>query len=240
MKKKGILVLGICFLGIIIFSFGCFKKSEFFQLNQIVVKGNKTISAEEIVKLGKMKLGRNIYALNLKQIQNRLLLDGRIKKVNLARKFPSRLLLEIEEPQPIFLVNLDNLYGLTDKGEVLLLKDTTLCLGIPLVTGFSSDFFVLNRKLRDQKVCKLLELYKALAKLNPDFFEILSEVNISDPNNFVLFLISSGTKIFLGMENFERKLKTFFQIYRKESSWDGFETIDLRFNREMFLKPKHN
>jgi cell division protein FtsQ len=240
MRRKGILLLILVFLWMLVSGFCFLKKAPFFSLKEITVKGNKTVSDEEIVKLGKIKLGRNINTLNLKRVQMRLLQDGRIKKVSLARKFPNRVLIEIEEPKPVFLVNLDYLYGLTDKGEVLLLKDSSSCLGVPLVTGFSLSSFRLNRKLKDQKIAKLLELYKALRKLNPHFFELLSEIDVSDPNNFVLFLVSSGTKILLGMGDYEKKLKRFFQIYGKENIWENLESIDLRFQGEVFLKAKES
>ncbi len=215
-----------------------------FNLTQIDVEGNLKISDKDILEKAKMELGNNIFRLDLQEIRDRVREDKRIKDLRVRRKVPDRALIEVEEKKPILWINLpDGLYGLSQGQEIIPLEEEDFDRDLPLVTGLVSPSALGNHKddLRpyekwpNAKAKLALHFWNSLLEEDSTFREIISEINLSDQTNLVLYLIPWGTQVALGKGSYGQKLKRVIAILQYEGNSKSIACIDLRFKDQVVL-----
>lgn len=232
-------VLTLC--GIYIFV----SHSPRFDLTRIDVQGNQKVSKKEILEKAKIKLGANIFRTDLGRIEGRIREDDRIKDVWVKRKLPNRVLIEVEEKKPALWINLpDGLYGLSQNQEIIPLEEEDFDRDLPIVGGLASPsvFGKQNQSVMPYKrysniKAKLaLDFYKTVLGQDLSFSEIISEINLCDETNLILYLIPWGTQVNMGKGNFKKKLKRVRAILRFEEKAEYLACIDLRFKDQVVLR----
>jgi hypothetical protein len=82
-----------------------------------------------------------------------------------------------------------------------------------------------------------------LLEEDSNFTEIISEINLSDETNLILYLIPRGTQVNMGKWSYEKKLKRVKAIlsqdpefWRSEEKAEYLACIDLRFKDQVVLR----
>jgi cell division protein FtsQ len=219
--------------------------SSRFNLAQIDIQGNHKIGETEILEKAQIKLGSNIFRMDLGRIQRLIREDERIKDVRVRRELPNRILIEVEEKKPALWINLpEGLYGLSQDQELIPLEKEDFEHDLPVVTGLASlpvsGKQNQNRRLYEwwanRNVKSALDLYKTLLEVDSSFLEIISEINLSDENNLVFYLIPYGTQVSMGKGSFKKKLKRVKAILDYEGKREDLASIDLRFKDQVVVK----
>jgi cell division protein FtsQ len=107
-----------------------------FNIKSIEVKGNQKFSQEYIINLSGMPIGQNIFKINYIKSKKNILADSYIKNAKIDRKYPSKLIISVEERKPIAAFQYVGSYLLVDN-EAFVLQDVTSIKDykIPTITG---------------------------------------------------------------------------------------------------------
>lgn len=108
------LLIGLCFVETYVLVF----HSSFFSLEEIVVRGNKKLTASEVVELSEIDPGSRMFQLSFSAVQNKLATDPRIKSAALVQLAPRKLQIQvIEESAHVYFWSNSSLLGMNDSGN---------------------------------------------------------------------------------------------------------------------------
>jgi len=195
-------------------------RSAFFQVTEIVIEGSNRLSKEQVLELSGVDIHSNLIALSGRQIRERVAGNGWVASAAITRHWPNRLQIRVRERVPVAIRNRDGqLFYLDRQGlafaPVLPLDD----LDYPVISG------ALKNEADDQ--AEPAELAEALQFLgyagggNPNLpAQNISEINVSDPEELVLYLMSRPFPIRLGRggmkSKYERLARVLGGLYKRQ------------------------
>ncbi|MDU2067206.1 MAG: FtsQ-type POTRA domain-containing protein, partial [Sporomusaceae bacterium] len=166
-----------------------FVNSAYFMIGEVKVTGNKYMTSDEILSVAGIPEKSNIFRLNVANVQDRLTKDLRIASVNISRSFPSTLVLEVSERQPYAYIATNYGFVEVDKeGMVLAASRTLKNMNVPIITGIKLGNLYVGDQIQSEPVKQSLEFLSALSDQS---LNLLSEVNISDPQQLQALTIHS-------------------------------------------------
>lgn len=226
-------------LGIYIFVFNF----PMFNLAQIDIRGDHKISEKEILGKSGIRLGTNIFRMDLASIHQFIRKDKRIKDVWVKRILPNKMLIEVEEKKPALWINLPGgLYGLSEDQEIIPLEKEDFEHDLPIVTGFTSSSLLDKQNPKpyerwaNMKVKLALDFYKALLEVDSSIMKNISEISLSEEDDLVLWLIPFGTQVNMGKGEFKKKLKRIQAVLYYEKEPEYLVGLDLRFKDRVVVK----
>lgn len=114
-----------------------FALSPFFEIRKIEVKGNKYYSDDEIITMADARTGGNLFSgLRRGEITERLMKDVYITDVNVSRKLPDTVEINVDEKDQIAAIAYGNRYVVIDK-KGLILRVSDVNPKITLLTGLT-------------------------------------------------------------------------------------------------------
>lgn len=148
LNKRGKFAIYAFILLVILFIYICIS-SSIFELKQIDVDGNSKITKSEIIKIGDIETGKNIFKYNLNDVEKKLLVNPYIKYVKVSRKFPDKLVITIKENSEYAIIKEGASYiYIGENGLVLSEQKDIKNKNIPLVSGIEIKNKKLNTKIK--------------------------------------------------------------------------------------------
>ena len=148
LNKRGKFAIYAFILLVILFIYICIS-SSIFELKQIDVDGNSKITKSDIIKIGDIETGKNIFKYNLNDLEKKLLVNPYIKYVKVSRKFPDKLVITIKENSEYAIIKEGASYiYIGENGLVLSEKKDIKNKNIPLVSGIEIKNKKLNTKIK--------------------------------------------------------------------------------------------
>ena len=227
--KKVQIIIFIFLIGILLFLF-----SPICKLKMIAVLGDNTLTQEELIKLGKIQTNRSIYLISTSAIESRLTENPYVKNANITRKFPNKLIADLNMREEVATVNFEEGFVIIDHtGYILKIEQDVSKIVKPLITGVSS-----NKGLKVGQVLPsseendfrmILELISNIQ--NAGLIQNISEMNLQDPKN-IYMITTQGLKVLLGDgEDLTYKLMQLSPILVDLHTKNiTYGTIDMRFN----------
>lgn len=205
--------------------------SPFFEIKEVTIDRDwKYFSKENLKKLEHSYAGRNIFSIDLKTAQKLTEKEfPHLKKVELTRVFPGRLVFHITGREPIAAIETgtDNLIIDADGVVIAVVKDIEGLLKIKGVTFFLNRFSI-GRKIESNIVKEAIVLAKDLQKVFGTNMKGIEYVDISDRRNILIGF--HGVEVKIGTGGFARKIDMLEEIW-KDPNMDmrKINYIDLRF-----------
>ncbi|MFH1113341.1 MAG: FtsQ-type POTRA domain-containing protein [Pseudomonadota bacterium] len=245
---KSILVTLIAVDGILggLLVYLVFMYLPYFNLQHVDVAGNRRLSRDEVVEAAEIEAGTNLLTVDLGAVTARLNRHPWIRSASAYRRFPGRLIVEIEERSPRAILAADKLYYVDEQADFfsrLLPGDS---VRFPLFTGVGPS----QLKDRHMEVREMIRLGLTLVDLvertgsDPDISRI-SEIRI-DLDDGLSLHTASGRTLILGKGDFERKLKRYAGLKRflmRRGQWHTTGAINLDFEDRALVrssdKPGH-
>ncbi|MCK4325240.1 FtsQ-type POTRA domain-containing protein, partial [bacterium] len=170
--------------------------SHFFRIKEVNFKGATFLRQEVLEKLANIKLGKNIFRVNLRAIQERLERNPRVREAIISRAFPNAVTVNIREREAVALFESGGeAYPVDREGVVLprLGRANPFSHSLPLIKGVKGYELKVGKKLQCPKLTVALELLAALASsgLKVNSYGI----NLGGPE---LILANKKTKVLLG------------------------------------------
>ena len=204
-----------------------------FRIQSLAVQGNQKVTAEEIYERLSGFTDENLLVVDLSEVAKKLLQDRRIAGVEVRRIWPNQLLVIVKEKEPVFLVKTSQLWGLTAEGEIVP-ADTFDNAQLPQVKGVKSSNWKAYSLPASPELQQLLVFYRAVKSESDQMLSLISEIELSRKRDLTLILAFGHTKVYLGHQDFEKKLSRLTEILGL--GVNGNLTIDLRFENQAIVK----
>ncbi|KPL04064.1 MAG: hypothetical protein AMJ90_02085 [candidate division Zixibacteria bacterium SM23_73_2] len=233
--KTGYLVwISFIFVGGFLF----LTNSPWFGLKSVVLEGDWHNDKKEQEKFFSSYWGKNIFKIPLQDIEGKIREEPMVEKVRIERRLPSELVVHSFWKKPVFLVNLDRIYGLTESKEIIPISDGEQAYKYPIITGLGLSSFNFYQQMHTQKANLCKKIYQAVTEVDPHLFTNISEINLKDAENPVLFLLPFGVRVILGTGDYFLKIKRLKSVLAVEDLKE-IKTIDLRFKDQALVKRKN-
>ena len=226
-KKKNIklkIVKWIFLLALLATAIILFLLSSVFNITYIVVENNKKISEQEIVNLSGLVKNENMFKTTNKKIKEGIKQNPYIEDVVITRELSGKVKLKVIERTPTYMIKFANGYAyINNQGYILEISEEALQL--PIITGFktsSEEIKAGNRLVVDdlkelENVIKIMETAK-----NTSIADIITEIDISNSNNYKLVIASEGKTVQFGdLNNINVKILKIEYILEQEKGREG-------------------
>ena len=226
-KKKNIklkIVKWIFLLALLATAIILFLLSSVFNITDIVVENNKKISEQEIENLSALEKNENMFKTTNKKIKEGIKQNPYIEDVVITRELSGKVKLKVIERTPTYMIKFANGYAyINNQGYILEISEEALQL--PIITGFktsSEEIKAGNRLVVDdlkelENVIKIMETAK-----NTSIADIITEIDISNSNNYKLVIASEGKTVQFGdLNNINVKILKIEYILEQEKGREG-------------------
>ena len=221
-----------------------FFENPDYQLSQIEVQTDGTLQRDQILKTAGLREGENIFGINLAQVHDRLQQLPQVDEVQVVRKLPGEIDLRIVERKPVAWITSEKQISdpfasdvafLVDARGVLMKEKKLLpeYLGLPLITGCSSDSLEAGRTVGSFEAKAALEL---LRLSTGSFMQTRFQVREIDLSKGYCLQGSdkNHTLVSFGFDNLEGQLQRLeqFLVYADDSKRE-LATVNLLVQRNI-------
>lgn len=233
------LIRRIILIVLVIIAIIIFLASDFFNIKEIIVENNEFVSKEEIISLSQISNDKNIFEINKNIIKNNIKQNSYIENITIKRKFPNKLVLNIEERKVKYMIQLGEAYiYINNQGYMLDIsnekKDKPILLGIKTdVSQFKKGNRLISVDL------KKLDIVNRIYEVsnNNEILALISKIDISDSKNYTLYLESEKKTVYLGdCSDLNTRILYVKAILEQESGIAGeiFVNVDLNEDNVFF------
>lgn len=205
-------------------------KLPLFNIKNIEVENNSIISSDEIIKQSGIVKGVNIFMASLKSYKENVKQNPYVMEVNIHKKFPDTISINVEERKAAFYAQSGNKYIVLDKnGVVLEKKDNLKGMKLIRLDGSNVDNAEIGKVIKCDDTRKL----KSIALFTDAVFKNkklnLTAVDISDSLNLKAYI--NNMCIILGTpEELGEKLNKAINIVAQQNLKDKKGYVDVSFN----------
>lgn len=232
-----IFYLAIGFLGWNFFNF--VFSSNFCNIEEVIIKGNDYLSEDEIFSKSQIKLGENIFKLDLKKSIDSLEQEPWIKEVEIKRVIPNKIIISLKERKAAAIVHIGEEYFSSTKEGIVLSKinRSKEGFGLPLVLGLEIDKIKIGGIIDKPEFRTALESINSLEVILPKKF---FQVQILSPDDFMICNKDDTLKVRVNKPeviiNKENLLREALEKIEREKLL--VEYIDIRFKDSLVIKLK--
>ncbi len=175
-KRSGYnLVQSIFFVLVFLTAAYVLARSSVFEVREVRVLGNSSLTREKIVSVAGINPGENIFKLDLKSSAERLKAIPLVKSVDMARKLPSAVEIRVEERKPRALLPVAGGFIQVDDEGVCLQKGDIAADQLPVVTGAKFSPPAPGSRVESEALMNALAVVRGLPG---GLLPMLSEVNV--------------------------------------------------------------
>jgi cell division protein FtsQ len=181
--------------------------SPHFGLARITVEGSARRSDATIIERAGLRLGQNVFRIDLAAAERRLLEDPWIRTIRLRRELPDGLRIELSEreAQAIAVIG-ERLYLVTPEGLPFKELGSEDPDDRPFVTGVSEANMARDPARERDRIAKALEMLRQYERLPTSRVHPPQEVHITRPGQLVLTVGRSGITLYLGRGPWRKRL----------------------------------
>ena len=203
---------------------------------EVQIKGNQFVKDSQIQDRLYPHLTQSLLSLKLNEIQKDMNNIDFVETVQVSRILPHTLLIKVVERNPILLYTVeDETFFMDVKGVMLPTNRSSISFfPVPIINiseGMDQDEGISS---------EIAEYFRFILKDYPQFYDILSEVIISEDK--WTFFHDSKTQIFATSENLFTQfsiLKNFEQTVYPNRRLGDYSYIDLRMEEQVVVKEKY-
>jgi cell division protein FtsQ len=216
-----------------------FLHMPYFNLQQVDVTGNHRLSRAEVIEASEIEDGINLLTVDLSAIAARLRRHPWIRFATVYRRFPGKLIIEIEERTPRAILAADKLYYVDEQAEFFTRLLPGDSVNFPLFTGVTPE------ELRT-KAPEIQEMVRMGFGVLDLIERTGSEVDASGIAEIQLNLKSglslqtrAGRVVVLGKSDFELKIRRYKRLKRfltQRGEWTNARIINLDFEDRALVR----
>lgn len=177
-----------------------FLMSPLFNVTEITVLGNNGVSEETITSLSQIEIGANIYKTSKEIIKKRIKENAYIENVEVRRKLPNRIELEVKERKTSYMLEYAGSFiYINNQGYILELSNEKL--EVPIIEGYTTNIEELQagNRLNKEDLTRLEMILKIMeSKESNEILEKINRINIEDKQNYTLKMEEEKKIVYLG------------------------------------------
>jgi cell division protein FtsQ len=204
-----------------------------FAVTGIEVEGAARVSADRVRSAAAITTGTNVWRLDAAAIAARVEAVPEIRRADVIRRFPNRVVILVEERRPFTLVHAGRLHWLDEEGRALDEVPQAVASAVPVVSGLSDAELVSMRTNPSPRAREAIALIRMLLRSGSPLAAEISEIDVSRGDGPVLYTVD-GVEVRLGTDEWEERLARLERILRQVGR-DGevVRGIDLRFRDQV-------
>ena len=175
--------------------------------------------------------------LNLNEITEIIESHPYVKVARVSRHYPSKLIVEIIERNPIAIVNKNPMIFLDEESVVLPEMDNLNDYNLPILSNFNTDsgLYPNGKQALSTKIIECTSIIKQLKNGYTNLYDNLSELKITSDNEIELILADHPTHIYLGNKNIYNRIYILkeFENKLKPNSISNFNYLDFRYENQI-------
>ena len=228
---KLILLLAVI-AGIIIY----LMLSPIFNIKNIIVEGNSSISSEQIISLSKVQKETNLFKVSNKDTTASIKENPYVKSVEIRRKLPDTITFVITERIATYMLEYGGSYAYIDNQGYILEISANTKEGLAKIVGYETvqDEIVPGNRLCENDLEKLNTVLRITASAKTNQFDsLITSINIEDSNNYKLYLDTEQKTVYLGdCTNLDTRMLYVKAILDKEKGIAGEIFVDMNLNEK--------
>lgn len=213
-----------------------FREAERFRLLAVEFYGGRLISGSEVLEVGELGPGDNIYALDLQEVAGRIEALPWIKRARVQRKPPSRLEIAVVERRRLAWLDAGRVLAVDGEGVVLpgerYAEEGRADLNLPLIggVGLRADSLQIGEPVDSEELRRLLDWWQQAKVYDAELCMSVSEIRPGADGGVRLLLVGDGLEVRLPDDRVKERLTvlrgSLARVYR-ECPDPAY--IDLRF-----------
>ena len=232
--KKHTFIKFIILFIIIVGAVVCFLMSPIFNVKNIVVTGNSKLTTDEIISLSGIETDKNAFRMSMGVAEKRIKENPYVASVNVSRKLPSEISIEVTERVATYILEFVNGYVLiNNQGYMLEISETKGEL--PIISGVNTpvEEYKAGNRLGKEDLQKLETVLKIMESLNSyGLAEFVTGFNIADKGNYILYMDGEGKIVYLGnASNINTRIMYLKEIVEREKGINSEVFINKDLNK---------
>ena len=177
-----------------------FLMSPMFNITEVLVSGNEKIGSEEIISLSKITTGENTYKIINSRVEKNVKENAYIETVKMKRKLPNKIEITVKERHPKYMLAFGNAFVyINSQGYMLEIAETPI--ESPIIDGYMTkeEEIKPGNRLNTEDLEKLDTVLKIMEAANSnEIAKMITHIDITDKNNYILVLEQQGKTVYLG------------------------------------------
>jgi cell division septal protein FtsQ len=234
---KAGLVLNAVMASVLLYT--AFLHAQYFSLTQVDVTGVRRLSREEVVEASELRPGTNMLTVDLDHVAARLTRHPWIRSASVYRRFPGRIIIELEERRPKALLAAGKLYYVDEKGDPFTRALPGDPVDYPLLTGLNADLGASQLSETKELIKSAIGLLDLLERRGSGLDTgSVSEIAL-DVDRGLTIVTHGGRTLALGADNLAVKLERYERLKRfltQRKEWNNARIIDLDFEDRALVR----
>ena len=206
-----------------------------FAIDSVRVQHTERASAERVERrLMRLYGGRNIFSVNLHEIQRVAEIEPWVHTASVKRVLPGAIRVRVIERRPVAVALIEGVAHLVDREGYVIGLTGGAADDLPVILG-------LERLEGDELVAALRRGVGMLERLNlhaPMFAERLSELDLSSPSHIAVNMVHGGPRLLLDPQRVERNVNRWLELGLAIRQRAGaLDYVDLRWSKRIAVKP---
>lgn len=212
-KRKTVIFYSFIFIFVVFLITMFLLKSSFFNIDNVLVRGNKKLTREEIVNSSALNHKENIFRANLKESKKKIRELPYIEDVKIDRKYPNKVEIEVVERKALFLIQKASKFLKVDEQGFFLEEIEENEENFPVFTGLNVDKFNLGDNVFSLGLSNvIIEFIQETIDLR--LIEVFHKINLKEKDNIEITL-KDGVYIAFGkMDNVNYKLNLLNEVLK--------------------------
>jgi cell division protein FtsQ len=193
-----------------------------FAIREFGVKGNRHHSAAELAKIAGIEHGQNLFSVDARAAEGRLLENPWVKHAKVGRELPGTLRIEVVERDAVAVTTLDDsLYLVTPEGEPFKAAEPGDPTDLPIITGVTVRDLAIDRARAVERLGVGLEVLRDYESLPLSRIYEAEEAHLAPDGSVVLTVGKKGTALYLGKGPWRQKLLMAVRVIGKAQAAGG-------------------
>jgi cell division protein FtsQ len=186
-------------------------------ISEIMIEGNTYYTNEEIIQNTTLELGVHSLMVQKNKLIEAIENMPYIEKVDIRHIFPNKIVLTIEENEPVGYIAFSGSYLCLDNTGKVLSQTNERMLKLPEIKGVKIDKFKVGEVLEIENDDVFLEICKIIETLKT--YDFIDQVDvIQAPNLSKIYLYVGGLDVIIGTsKDIEDKVKWLIEISKDYS-----------------------
>ncbi len=189
--------------------------SSRFSVQNIEVESSRRKSDREVALGAGIQMGANLFSLDLRQAEQRLLADPWVRSVRVTRKLPQTVRIQLVEHEAAALASLDGeVFLVGADGEPFKSWQEGDVHDLPVLTGVTLDAIAKDRAGAVARLVTGLSVLSHYERLPVSQVQRAQEVNLAPDGAVVLSVGTRGVSLHLGQGPWPKKMLMVAEVLR--------------------------
>jgi cell division protein FtsQ len=210
-------------------------RSAIFSVRVVDMNPCDHVSKDEIAGMLRGVARGSIWSLSREEIGRRILSHPFVREVAVRKAFPDTLIVQIEEREPVAMINLDALYYVDEQGSIFKRLTAYDAKNLPILTGFSRGDLAARDPVTIRNLKKTIDLLHcaeaSVLRRN------ISEVHFDAQDGYTLVTRDFGLQLKIGTMEFSKAMQRVEEAMPKLASLGQSKgVVDLKTEGRIFVR----